>query len=162
MARTAVMPLGIVIERRELDSPWQRWTWRPVAVLPGAPDGDRWRVLVTGDRVTRYHAATLPLRLYPNETLAYLQAMSNEPPVVYVVLRRKAPDPDGHEVTPLLVTAAPYEAELHLDAGDDIVQPVPMPPGLVAWVSAFVAKHHVEEHFVKRRRHDRIQGVEDA
>ena len=29
---------------------------------------------------------------------------------------------------------------------------VPMPPSIVVWVEAFVAHHHVEQPFFKRRR----------
>ena len=49
------------------------------------------------------------------------------------------------------------------DTGEDIVEAVPMPPGMVAWVRAFVEKHHAEEKFVKRRRDKkRIDLKEDG
>jgi hypothetical protein len=94
----------------------------------------------------------VPLTLHRAETEAYRVALSNTPPVVFVVLRQ-AEVPTGPE--PLVVhtvTASPYEAQDYLDTGEEIVEPVPMPPALVAWVSDFVARHHVETPFVKRRR----------
>ena len=63
----------------------------------------------------------------------------------------------------LLVTASPYEAQDYADSGEEIVEKVPMPPGLVAWVRDFVERHHVEEEFVKRKRdRKRIDLVEDG
>ena len=34
------LPVGIVLERREVDHPWQRLSWHVVAVIPGAPAAD--------------------------------------------------------------------------------------------------------------------------
>src|SRR5687768_1486292 len=77
------MPLGVVVERRRSRSPWQEWSWRPVAVILGAP---------------------------------------------------------------------PLEAEGYLSGGDEIVEGVPMPGPVIAWLEDFVARHHVERPFVKRKR----------
>ena len=64
MERQISMPLGVVLERRELNNRWQRWSWRPVAVIPGAaPVKDR-KELRHGDGWVQYHAATLPLELH--------------------------------------------------------------------------------------------------
>jgi len=52
---------------------------------------------------------------------------------------------------PVTVTASPYLAEDLLD-GDDIVEALAMPEGLIAWVQAFIDRHHVDEPFVKRKR----------
>ena len=38
------------------------------------------------------------------------------------------------------------------EAGSNIVEPVPMPDVVRDTVAAFVAEHHVEEVFVKRKR----------
>ena len=50
---------------------------------------------------------------------------------------------------PFLVTASPYEAAAYSEA---IVEAVPMPDGLIAWVQDFVDRHHVDEPFEKRKR----------
>ena len=55
------MPVGIVLERREIDHPWEPIAWNAVAVIPHAPMIDDWRVIDRGDGWTRYHAATLTL-----------------------------------------------------------------------------------------------------
>ena len=59
------MPLGVVVERRELDNRWQRFAWKPVAVIPGAPPITGWRELARGERFVRWHAATLTALTIP-------------------------------------------------------------------------------------------------
>ena len=44
-----------------------------------------------------------------------------------------------------LVTADPSEGEGMTEAGNDIVEPVPMPDIVRDMVAAFVAEHHVEQ-----------------
>ncbi|MBT5456569.1 MAG: DUF3305 domain-containing protein, partial [Rhodospirillaceae bacterium] len=43
------MPLGIVVERRETDHPWETHIWTPVAVAPGAPENPQWKEVARGD-----------------------------------------------------------------------------------------------------------------
>jgi hypothetical protein len=50
------------------------------------------------------------------------------------------------------VTVDPGEAHVHADAGNDLLEALPMPPALRAAVAAFVATHHREQVFHKRRR----------
>ncbi len=150
--RMVSMPLGVVIERREIDNPWQDHEWRPVAVIPGAAPTTEWTELARGERAVRYLAATLPLELHRKETEAYLVNFSNERPLVYVLLTGDDEPDAPHEVKPALVTASPYEAQDYLDAGEDIVEGVAMPDGVIAWVQAFIDRHHVDEPFRKRKR----------
>ena len=150
--REATVPLGVVLRRRPGVTRWARWVWRAVAVLPGAGPAD-WRELRREGEATEYHAATLPLTLHRPDPEAYRVALTAEPPVVYVVLRPGEADaagPGGMCVH--AVTASPFEAQDYLDSGEEQVEPVPMPPALAAFVGDFVARHHVEEPFVKRQR----------
>ena len=50
------------------------------------------------------------------------------------------------------VTADPFEGEGYTEAGNDIVEAVPMPDTIREAVEAFVAEHHVEQPFFKRKR----------
>ena len=149
--RSESIRLGVVLRRQPGMTRWARWVWRVSAVLPGAGPAD-WRELRREGEVVEYHAATCPLELHRTETEAYLVALSNDPPTVYVVLRpAEAPDAPA----PLAVhsvTASPFDAQDHLDSGEEQVEPVPMPPALVAWVADFVARHHAGTPFVKRGR----------
>ncbi len=150
------MSLGIVVERRDIDHPWQSSTWRTVAVVPGESDSAEWRELARGEGWVRYHAGTLPLEIFDRETEGYRYNLSNEVPVVYVVLREDE-DEDGRRdrpagPRPFLATVCPYEAQSYLDGDEDMVETVPMPDAVAAWVGAFVRRHHVDEPFRKRRR----------
>jgi Protein of unknown function (DUF3305) len=147
MERSIRMPLGVVVERRELDNRWQRFAWQPVAVIPGAPPVAEWRELMRGERFVRWHAATLPLELHRTETEGYRANLSGKVPAIYVGLR--ASSGGEHEYAPFLVTASPYQAASY---SEDIVEAVPMPDGLIAWVQDFVHRHHVDEPFQKRKR----------
>ena len=51
-----------------------------------------------------------------------------------------------------IVTADPAEGEGMAGAGEQIVESLPMPEQLQEAIAAFVAEHHVEHPFVKRKR----------
>jgi hypothetical protein len=153
MSYSESLPVGVVVAREEIDNPWQDHVWRPVAVLPGAPAVDGWKEMVRAGGVTQYHAATLPLELFRKEAEAYQYNLDGEEPVVYVVLSEAdEEDEDGFPYRVHLVTASPFEAQDYLDAGECIVEPVRMPPELVAWVDQFVQKYRTEQTFKKRKR----------
>ena len=52
----------------------------------------------------------------------------------------------------LAVTADPAEGEAFTEAGNDLVETVPMPAEIAKAVEAFIAEHHVERPFFKRQR----------
>ena len=63
----------------------------------------------------------------------------------------------------VLVTASPFEGQDYADNGTDLVEKVPMPAGLIAWIRDFALEHHVDEDFIKRRRdRKRTDLVEDG
>jgi hypothetical protein len=162
MKRVGQMLLGVVVERRKSSSPWQDWTWRPVSVIVGAPPlGAEWRELVRGQDWVQYHAANLPLELNRTDTGTYLLNLSQRPPRIYVVLRATAA-PAPQPWRPLLITASPVEAEGYLAGGDEIVEGVTMPAPVIAWLQDYVARHHVEEPFVKRKRSRGTAGATDG
>ena len=145
------MALGVVVERRQIDNPWQDYQWSSVAVIPGAPPVEEWRQMQEGEGWVHYHVATLPLELFRRETEGYKQNLSNEIPVIYVVLRQ-GEEAEESEIEASLVTVCPFEAQDYLDSGDDLVDRVAMPESVMAWVATFVEKHHVHEPFHKRKR----------
>lgn len=161
-AKIDMMPLGIVIRRSPGVTPWAKWAWKAVAVLPGAAPAD-WRPLREDEGACEFHAATLPLELHRADAEAYMQGLTASPPSVYVVMRTGA----GARPELTLVTASPFEAQDYADTGEDQVEKVEMPAGLVAWVRDFTLAHFKEEEFRKRRR-DRTRtdleedGVGDA
>lgn len=128
-------------------------------MLPAAPPAN-WTELRRDGEAVEFHAVTLPLTLYRTDTEAYLQGLSARIPAIYVVSR----EPEGD--APLdfvLATASPFEAQDYADTGEEQVDKVPMPDGLIAWVRAFIERHHEEEAFVKRRRDKkRVDILEDG
>ncbi|PWE32684.1 DUF3305 domain-containing protein [Maritimibacter sp. 55A14] len=154
------MPLGIVIRKSPGVTRWAKWVWKAVAVLPGAAPAN-WLEMRREGEVVEYHAATLPLELWSSDTEAYLAGLSARIPTVAVVMRETTGGPEPIE--PLLVTASPYEAQDYLDSGEEQVELVPIPHGLVAWIRDFVQAHHEDEIFVKRQRdRARVDRVEDG
>lgn len=154
LERSVSIPLGIVVERRALDNRWQKWAWKPVAVLPAAPPSAPWRELARGEGWIRWLADSLPLDLHRKETEAYRANLETGAPKVWVVLRKLEPGEATPErdVRPFLITASPFEAQAFLESGEDVVEPVAMPAGVAGWMEAFVARHHVDEPFQKRKR----------
>jgi hypothetical protein len=153
------LPIGVVLRKTPGATRWALWHWTASAVLPGAGPAE-WQVMREEDGATEYHAATVTLELHGAETEAYLHGISARVPSVYVVMRERAGDPP---LEVLLVTASPYEAQDYTDSGEEIVEKVPMPHGLVAWVREFVEEFHQDEVFVKRRRDKkRVDLVQDG
>ena len=149
MSADAVMPVSVVIERRASGNQWSDHSWRPIGVLPRVAS-DVGKLLASDEGCEQYHAGSLDLELFRRETEGYLSNLSQNPPVVFVVLRRSEAG-GGLEFEPFLVTACPYEAMGYTTGGDEIVEGVPMPPEILAWIGEFVALHHVDEPFRKRK-----------
>jgi hypothetical protein len=160
------MPVGVVLARRPGVTRWATHSWQAHAVLPGAGPAN-WRVLREEDGVTEFHAATLPLTLHRADVEAYKVSLSMKQPSVFVVLRPSEDSGDAWDVYVQAVTASAYEAQDYLDSGNEQVEPVAMPEGLVAWVRDFVDAHFEEVPFVKRQRdRQRVdqseEGIGDA
>ena len=159
-AREAHLAIGVVIRKQPGATRWARWIWQPVAVLPGAGPADWHEMRRDGDAV-EYHAATVVLEVHRKETEGYRVALSNDPPSVYVILRPNEDPAAERDVDVFKVTASAFEAQDYLDSGEEIIEAVPMPPELIAWLSAFVDRHHVDEEFIKRKRRrwdEQIEG----
>jgi Protein of unknown function (DUF3305) len=145
------MRVGIVLERRRIANPWQEHAWRAVAVVPGAAGIAAPRLLGEGEGWAQYHAATLDIELFPRDTEGYRCNLSQAPPVVYALWRSESEDPEGWPAV-FHVTVCPYEAQDYLDGADVMVEGVRMPDAIAHWVAGYVARHHVDEPFRKRRR----------
>lgn len=139
----------MVVEWQALDSPWCDGTWRVTSVLPGPADVVPWTVLHQDARKRRYFAGNAELFLYPLETETLKQNVEGPAPSVYVFLRRAA-SPPGMSLAGATVCTG--EAGAHTDAGSDLVEAVPMPAAIQAWVSDFAARHHQERPEYRRQR----------
>lgn len=151
-ANEVVYPLGVVVERRESTHPWGDWVWKPVAVFSGARAEARWEIMMQEASFVRFHAGTLNFVLHRKETEAYIENLNLEEPVIYVILQENGDEAAEFPWEPHAVTASPFEAQDYEDTGDDIIEKVPMPEEVAAFVQAFVDHHHVEQKFIKRKR----------
>lgn len=145
----ARIPVGVVVERQKAESAWIDFTWRSAAVLPGNPNVEPWTVLATDGETTSFYAGAVEIDLYPTETGYYRDNIASGTPALWVVLRATGAEPPYRIFK---VTADPAEGEGFTQAGDDLVDAVPMPATIRATIGAFVAEHHVEESFHKRER----------
>jgi hypothetical protein len=143
------IPVGVVVERLKAQSAWIDYVWRPVSVLVGEPDAAPWTQLAGDVESTTFYAGACEIELYRSETTYYRDNLQTEAPALWVALRPTGAEPP-YEL--LLVTANPSEGEALTEPGTDLVDTVPMPDVIRAAVAAFVAEHHVEQVFVKRKR----------
>jgi hypothetical protein len=148
-APAASIRVGVLVERRTAASKWADLTWRAVAVLAGEPAAAPWTAISGSKDATVFYAGTVVLELYPSETASYRYNLESARPLVWVRLRTAPGEP------PYALAAAtvdPAEGESFTEAGDDLVDAVAMPEPVRAALESFVAEHHVERSFEKRRR----------
>jgi hypothetical protein len=141
--------VGVVVERRKAQSQWIDFTWRPVAVLAGAPEAEPWTVLSQDGAGTTFYAGAAEIALYRTETGNYRDNLATGAPMLWVALRPTGAEPPYQLFA---VTADPAEGEAFTEAGNDLVDVVPMPEAMREVIAAFVAEHHVERPFHKRQR----------
>ena len=145
----ATIPVGVLVERSKSASPWADFHWRPSGVLAGVPDTPPWTKLSDdGERATFYVGAT-NVELYRTETANYRDNLRLETPLLWIILRPVEGDPPYELAS---VTADPAEGEAMTETGVNLVEAVAMPKPMQEMIAAFVAEHHVEQVFVKRKR----------
>jgi hypothetical protein len=143
------IPVGVVIERRKAKSVWADFIWRPIAVLPGVPDAAPWTALDGDAERANYYGGPATIELYRSDTSGYRDNLATGEPLLWVVLQPTGGEPP-YEIT--AVTAEPSEGEAFTESATNLVEAVPMPEVVRATVADFIAEHHVEHSFVKRKR----------
>ncbi|MPZ55541.1 MAG: DUF3305 domain-containing protein [Rhizobiales bacterium] len=145
----ASFSVGVVVERVKAKSPWIDYVWRPVAVLQGVPETPTWTVLKSEGDTTTFYGGAAEVVLYRSETANYRDNLATGAPLLWVVLRPTESEPPYSIAA---VTADPAEGEAFTEAGNDLVDSVPMPDEIVRAIADFVAEHHVERTYTKRKR----------
>ncbi|RBP31880.1 uncharacterized protein DUF3305 [Marinobacter pelagius] len=156
------LKVGAVVRRSPGVTRWAKDIWKPVAVIPGAPDAF-WKEMVRGGEVVDYHAGTVTMELFRADVEGYLVSLNMAVPSVWIIMDKDvtSQSPSGWVVS--TVTASAHEALDSLDSGESIVEAVPIPESLAAWIKEFIDMHYIEEPFKKRRRDEvRVDRVEDA
>jgi hypothetical protein len=141
--------VAVLVERRRGVTPWQDWVWQPVEVLEQAPNLSPWSVLRQDERTTLYFAGMAEVALHPTDTDNYLHNLHADSPRLWVVLRPAEGEPS---MALHCATVDAGEAHNYADAGNDLLEALPLPPGIAAWVEAFCARHHRQRGFQKRKR----------
>lgn len=148
-APLAQISVGVVVERCKAESAWIDFTWRPVTVLPGAPAAAPWTQLSAQGDIVTFYAGAAEVSLYRTDTAHYRDNLVSGSPALWVALRPTGVEPPFDLIA---VTADPAEGEAYTQNGDHLVEAVPMPEAVRTVIDAFVAEHHVEQPFVKRKR----------
>ena len=149
--------VGIVVERRSVDSPWADHAWAPLAVLPEPPDLAPWTRLASEPDRTSFYLGPATLTLHSVDTAHFRENFQAGRARLWVALRPTGIEP---EIELVGVTADPFEGEDYCENVGDIVEQVSMPAPIAEQVLAFFDAHHVEREFVKRKRaeHDPRKG----
>jgi hypothetical protein len=143
----ASIEIGVVVARRAAKSVWIDATWRPYAALPAAPALEDGALMTSRDGEETYFAGAHVLELHPAETAHYRDNLLSGRPSIWLALRLE----DGRPRISAL-SVDPYEGEAMADAVGDVVEAVAMPESVERIVADFVARHHVERPFIKRKR----------
>jgi hypothetical protein len=145
----AKIAVGVIVERRKAQSPWIDFTWKPISVLAGQPEASPWTKLSEDGDGATFYAGAAEIELYRTETSNYRDNLSSGAAKLWVALRPTGIEPPYGIFA---VTADPAEGEALTEAGSDLVDVVPMPDAVRAQINAFIAEHHVERPFYKRKR----------
>ncbi|MCI0651214.1 MAG: DUF3305 domain-containing protein [Planctomycetes bacterium] len=148
--------IGVVVDRHALQSQWATHRWHPVAVLLEVPDTAPWTKLSEEGAVARFYAGPATITLVPSESESYLYNLAAREPQVWIILRPREPGPDGRDVELESATVAAGEAEALAGGIDIIVESVPMPQEIAAWVAAFVEAHPSAPKEFKRKRSQHV------
>ncbi len=152
MSNAEHIRVSVIVARERIDSPWRDHVWRVVEVLAEPLALPAWTRLRQSDEVEIYHAGSTSLVLHRKDTTAYVENLSSEQPVLYVVLREDTDGDASQPVQLLVVAASAFEAQANAESGSEIVGRVPIPPGILEGIQDFLGRHHVEEPFTKRQR----------
>ncbi len=140
--------VGIVAIRRPPVTKWGGGELRAARVLPQEPDAAPNSLLATENGVETWYLGGRDLVLYSGDTGHHRDNLASGRPAIWVALRGE--DPARAQI--VNVTADPYEGEGYAADLDLKVEAVPMPETIRETVAAFIAAHHVEMPFKKRKR----------
>jgi len=143
------IPVGVVLERSKTEGRWSDIIWKAAGILTGIPGTPAWTKLSGDDDRATFYAGAADIELHRAETTNYRDNLATGVPLLWVALR---PTNDEPPFNLAVVTAHPAEAEAMAAIGDALVDSIAMPEEIRDAVEAFVAEHHVERTFVKRKR----------
>ncbi len=138
-----VIRVGIVAASHPPANQWATRVPRPVAAIAELPMMAAGTLMSERDGIETTYMGDHALALHSGETRHYIDNLTAQRPSIWVAL-------DGGRVS--VITVDPYEGEALASDPERLVEALPMPPSLAAQLDAFIADHHVEEVFHKRKR----------
>ena len=142
------MRLGVIAIRRPAVTRWGPGELRPVGVLEQAPETDPGTCITVDGGTETWYLGAADMVLHPGDTGHHRDNLQSGRPSIWVAIRGQTPE----RAEIVCVTADPYEGEGLASDLDLKVEAVPMPGRVREFVAAFVAAHHVEIPFKKRKR----------
>jgi hypothetical protein len=146
---TRTLRIGVLATLRPPATKWGTAALKPCAVLWPAPDLTRGSVVAAEGAVETRYLGDHGLTFHSGDTGHQQDNLASANPSVWVILA-DADDPDRAAVR--LVTVDPYEGGGMADDPGLVVEAVPLPTALAGEMAAFIAAHHVEIPFRKRKR----------
>lgn len=145
---TDALSVGVVMQRRRIDSRWQSHQWQPLEILSGVPD-ERHK-LIDSDEDQRWLFGGFDVRLFSDESEGYFLNVSAPVPCWFVMWRIE--DIDGIDIAvPKVVTLSYHEGARLMDGGEK-VDTIPASSEIVERMTAFVKTYYVPEQKRKRRK----------
>ena len=150
--------VAVVMRRERIEGPmsrWQPWRWVLADVVPQEDSfGLLPRLLYQNEDQERWLHPGFTVELFQDDAEGYYLNTSTDNPAWFVLWRMYEGDEAdeggaGPPARPVAVSLSYHDAGRWLDAQETVEQ-VPAPAGVVDWLSAFVAEHHVAEP--KRRK----------
>ena len=154
------LPVTVLLERRIITrSFWSLPSWYLHAVAVGdsvaanASQSDSSVKTGSTDKGDLFAWTGFKVTLYKDACERYWHALIGDKPLVYVVCRDDADDPDesGVTISPVIVTIDYDEATACAET-DSLVLSAPIPPELYRYMEAFVLEHYKPAPFKKRKR----------
>jgi hypothetical protein len=142
------MRMGVLAIRRPPVTRWGSGELRPSAVLPQEPATAPHTLIAQEPAGETWYLGAADVTLWSGDTGHHHDNLTSARPSIWVAIRGRTPE----QAEIVCVTADPYEGEGYASDPDLIVEAVPMPASVRATVADFIAAHHVEIPFKKRKR----------
>jgi len=149
--------LGVLALRRPPVTRWGKGELRPSAVLPQEPDIAPGTLISNENGTETWYLGARDMVLYSGDTGHHLDNLNSGRPSVWVAMRGQ--DPARADLA--CVTVDPYEGEGFASDLDVTVEAVPMPSLVRTALEAFIAAHHVDIPFRKRKRTPHAPDAQD-
>lgn len=152
MSQRPSLQVAVVMRRERIDNRWQPWRWVLHDVVPHEEAfGTEPRLLLDDGREQRWLHPGFTVELFRDDAEGYYLNVTTDAPCWFVLWRMEEEATVAAEPIPrpAIVTLSYHDAGRWLDA-QEMVEQVPAPPEVVAWMRQFVEDHYVPEP--KRRK----------